>query len=124
MAVISERLARRELSGQMLIFLVWFGITAVGAFLKPDPSGHGTHTQLGLPPCPSVLLFSRPCPGCGLTTSFTAMIHGDLPAAFHAHLLGPFLYLGLTGYALVGGAMWLMRRPLVNSPLMTKALTA
>jgi hypothetical protein len=123
MVLADERMSRKSLSGQMLVFLVWLGITIVGAFLTPDPSGHGTHTQLGLPPCPSVLFMRRPCPGCGLTTSFTATIHGDLPTAFAAHLFGPIAYLGLTAYALLGAVLWLRRRPLVLSPLMSRTLT-
>jgi len=87
---------RRKLSGQLMFFGVWLFTTIVGAALHPDPSGHGTHTQLGLPPCPSVILFNRPCPGCGLTTSFTAFIHGDWAFAFHAHPFGPIMYLGMT----------------------------
>ena len=90
---------RKRLSGQLTFFIVWLFTTVIGLSLHPDPSGHGTHTQLGLPPCPSVLLFNRPCPGCGLTTSFTAVLHGDFVAAFHAHPIGPFMYLGMTIWA-------------------------
>ena len=98
---------RKHAAGQLTLFATWTFVTACGAYLHPDPSGHGTHTQLGLPPCPSVLLFHRPCPGCGLTTSFTALIHGNLPFAFHAHPLGPFLYLGLTAWAWMGLYGWI-----------------
>ncbi len=85
---------------------MWLGVTSVGAFLHPDPHHHGTHMELGLPPCPCALLFHRPCPGCGLTTSFTATIHGDLAAAFTAHPLGPFLYLIFSVTALISGYGW------------------
>ncbi|AIE87414.1 hypothetical protein OP10G_4046 [Fimbriimonas ginsengisoli Gsoil 348] len=71
-------------------------MTVIAALLHPDKHGHGTHQQLGLPPCPSVLLFDRPCPGCGLTTSWTALMHGDFAHAFAAHPLGPLLYLAFT----------------------------
>src|SRR5438270_12571671 len=98
MALYESAEPRKRLSGQLMFFGVWLAITGFGAYLHPDPSGHGTHTQLGLPPCPSVLLFNRPCPGCGLTTSFTAFIHGDLASAFHAHPLGPLLYVGITAW--------------------------
>jgi len=43
-----------------------------------------------------VLLFDRPCPGCGLTTCWCALLHGNFGLAFHAHPLGPFLYAGFT----------------------------
>jgi hypothetical protein len=96
MALFEPAANRRAIAGQLTWFLAWAGITVIGAILSPSPQGHGTHEQLGLPPCPSVLLFDRPCPGCGLTTSFTATIHGQFAAAFHAHPLGPILYLVFT----------------------------
>ena len=92
---------QRQLVSQALWFGAWFCVTGVGAFLSPDRHGHGTHQQLGLPPCPSVLLFNRPCPACGLTTSWTATIHFDFPAAFAAHPLGPILYLLFTASAFI-----------------------
>lgn len=92
--------SRKPLYGQLSWFLVWLGTTAFGVILKPSPTGHATHTQLGLAPCPSAVFLHRPCPGCGLTTSFTAMIHGNLPLAFSSHPLGPFLYLLFTVSAL------------------------
>lgn len=100
--------SRRDLGMSLTLSLVWVAVTAVGLALKPDAHGHGTHQRLGLPPCPSVLLFDRPCPGCGLTTSWTALLHGDLALSFHAHALGPFLYLAFTLFAL--GTFWLALR--------------
>jgi len=90
---------KKRLSGQAVWFGVWTVVTLVAAFLQPSKHHHGTHTQLGLPPCPSVFLFHRPCPGCGLTTSWSATVHGDLGTAFQAHPLGPFLYGAFTAMA-------------------------
>ncbi|MEZ0324886.1 MAG: DUF2752 domain-containing protein [Fimbriimonas sp.] len=87
---------RKQISGQLIWFLVWVGVTGVAAFLTPNASGHGTHQALGMPPCPSVLLFDRPCPGCGLTTSWTAFVHGNFALSFRAHALGPATYLLFT----------------------------
>jgi len=109
MALLEANNDRKKLRGQLLWFLFWCAITAVGAYLTPDKSGHGTHRELGLPPCPSVLLFDRPCPGCGLTTSWTAFIHGQFGAAFHAHPLGPLLYLLFTASAFIALYGWFKR---------------
>ncbi len=87
-------------------FLTWLGITSVGIFLHPDVHLHGTHRQLGLPACPSVMIFHRPCPGCGLTTSFTAMVHFDFATALRAHLMGPLLYGLFTVSAIICGWCW------------------
>lgn len=95
--------SRKPLIGQLIWFVFWLGVTAVGVYLSPSPRGHGTHTQLGLSPCASATLFDRPCPGCGLTTSFTATIHGQFLEAFQAHIFGPILYLLFTVTALVCG---------------------
>lgn len=102
--------SRRDLAGSLTLSLAWVGVTAIGLFLKPDVHGHGTHQQLGLPPCPSVLLFDRPCPGCGLTTSWTAFLHGDFAMAFHAHALGPILYVGYSAFALATFWFWFRQR--------------
>ena len=91
---------KRKYLGSLTLPLVWLAVTAVGIYLRPSPDGHGTHQQLGLPPCGSVILFDRPCPGCGLTTSWTATIHGRLAEAFQAHPLGPPLYLAFTMFAI------------------------
>jgi hypothetical protein len=92
--------SRSFLWGHVLWFGAWLFVTVVGAILTPSTRGHGTHQQLGLPPCPSVLIFNRPCPGCGLTTSFTATIHGDFAKAFSAHVFGPIFYVLFTLSAL------------------------
>ncbi|HWD39337.1 MAG TPA: DUF2752 domain-containing protein [Fimbriimonas sp.] len=93
--------SRRSIVWQAIWFVVWVAITAIGLHLHADPQGHGTHQELGLPPCPSALLFDRPCPGCGLTTSWTALLHGDFKLAFSAHPLGPPMYLIYTFSAFV-----------------------
>lgn len=100
-----ERTSAQVRTSQGLILGAWIFATAIGALLTPNSSLHGTHQQLGLPPCPSAMLFDRPCPGCGLTTSWTALLHGNLAMALHAHPLGPLLYAAftfVTGLSLVG----------------------
>lgn len=76
----------------LLGVLVMFGI---GLYLTPNPSGHGTHQQLGLPPCTIYYLTGRPCPSCGLTTSVSAILHGQFALAWRANPMG-FLIVGGT----------------------------
>ena len=90
---------RRQLMGQMMAAAAWLGVTAIAFWLTPSLSGHGTHTQLGLPACPSMFLLNKSCPGCGMTTSWTAMVHGDLASAFRSHALGPISYVLFTAWA-------------------------
>jgi hypothetical protein len=88
--------SRQVVAGQFLWVAIWLAVTGFGLFLRPSASGHGTHTQLGLPPCPSVLLWDKPCPGCGLTTSVSAAIHGDFALSWSAHPFGLLTYALLT----------------------------
>ena len=67
-------------------------VLALSRWLTPDPSGMGTHTQLGLPPCGFLTLTSLPCPTCGLTTSFAHMARLQITGAWRAHPLGPVLF--------------------------------
>ncbi len=79
------------------IWAVLFGIpTAVvvtAAMLTPSPAGHGTHTQLGLPPCGFLVFSGYPCPGCGLTTAFAHMVRLQVVGAWHANPFGIALFL-------------------------------
>ena len=84
--------------------LAW-PVVALSAWLRPDARGFGTHQQLGLPPCSFEAVTRVPCPGCGLTTSFTSMAHLHVLDAFRAHLMGPLLFvltLGVAALAPVG----------------------
>lgn len=102
MITVEQHPTRQYLGGHLLWFLCWVGITVACAALHPSAAGHGTHQQLGLPPCPSVVLFNRPCPSCGLTTSFTHTVHGQFAEAWKDHPMGTFLYAAFTVSAWMG----------------------
>jgi hypothetical protein len=77
----------------------WFGMAAASAMLlgiaralTPDPSGVGTHLQLGLPRCGFLRLTGLPCPACGLTTAFAHMARGEIAQAASANALGVLLF--------------------------------
>lgn len=101
---------RRLISAQLVWFIVWVMASAGALIATPNPHGHGTHTRLGLPACPSVQMFDRPCPGCGLTTAFAWMVRGQVGKAASAHALGPFMYLLLTLTAWLGLYGWIRSR--------------
>ena len=124
MALFEPITDRREASTQLIWFGAWVGVTSFAIYLSPSHAGHGTHEQLGLPPCPSVLMFDRPCPGCGLTTSWTAFVHGDWGLAFHAHPLGPVLYMLFTIGAIAGFGAWVRGNRLdLSAPWIQKGTT-
>lgn len=101
--------SRRKIAGQAVWFALWMGVVIVALFLEPSKNLHGTHQQLGLAPCPAVLALSKPCPACGLTTSFTAAIHGDLVSAFRAHPMGPVLLTLFTASAWLAAWGWIKK---------------
>jgi hypothetical protein len=53
----------------------------LGAWITPDPAGHGSHTQLGLMPCGFLIATGQPCPTCGMTTAFAHATQGELGTA-------------------------------------------
>lgn len=62
-------------------------VLLAGAWLKPSPAGHGSHTQLGMPPCAWAVMLGAPCPTCGMTTSVSHAVHGNFVQSF---LVQPF----------------------------------
>jgi len=99
-------------------------VLVVAARLTPDPAGHGTHLQLGLPPCGWVMAWGKPCPTCGMTTAFANAAHLGFfqslktqPAGFMLALLAAAgfwaaLHVALTG-SNVGALCGRMLRPKV-----------
>lgn len=69
-------------------------VLSLGALLDPDPRGHGTHEQLGIPPCAAMFLYGIPCPGCGVTTAVTLVGEGSIASAFVVQPFGALLALG------------------------------
>jgi hypothetical protein len=55
------------------------------------PRTMSTHTQLGMPPCNFVSLTGKPCPSCGMTTSFALLVRGDVAASLRANWVGSII---------------------------------
>ncbi len=80
--------------GLLLLFgLGLFGLLGVAAWLKPDPYGLGlgTHEQLGLPPCGFREYFGIRCPSCGMTTSWSYLVRGQVLSALASNAGGTLL---------------------------------
>jgi len=50
-----------------------------------------THRQLGLPECTFKQVTGHPCPSCGMTTSFSLFIRGDIVNSMRANFVGTIL---------------------------------
>ena len=66
-------------------------LLVTAASLSPDPSGMGTHQQLGLRQCLMRQVVGIRCPSCGMTTSWAHMTRGNIVAAFKANCGGALL---------------------------------
>lgn len=78
-------------AGLFALGILLTAVLLVAMSLRPDPRGHGTHRQLGLPPCTFVGLFGHRCPSCGMTTSWAHMVRGQLGGAVRANVGGTLL---------------------------------
>ena len=77
------------------------------------PRSMATHTQLGMPACNFVAWAGKPCPSCGMTTSFALLVRGDVRASLAANWVGTLLavcWAVLMPWALASG---LAGRPLL-----------
>jgi hypothetical protein len=69
------------------------GAIALGMYLTPSATGTGTHTLLGLAPCGMLLATGKPCPTCGVTTSFALAAHGRFGASLVNQPFGLALFI-------------------------------
>lgn len=96
-------MSRLGLGVACLVLLVIPAVFATAWMLEPDPSGMGTHQQLGFPPCAFLKATGMVCPQCGLTTSFALLVRGRLGEAIWANSAGPVL-----AVLLAAGWLWLV----------------
>jgi hypothetical protein len=96
------RLKRRlPLWGRIILVVLvacWVTVFAIGALLNPyeedgTPKLMGTHRgpPLNLPDCTFKEITGLPCPSCGMTTSFSLLIHGDPWNSLRANFAGTAL---------------------------------
>jgi len=80
----------------LLITVGLVAVFAIAAWLNPyesdgRPRCQETHRQMGLPPCTFYEVTKLPCPSCGMTTSFSLLIHGDVWNSLKANAVGTLL---------------------------------
>lgn len=93
------RLIRSTNWVRAVLILMSIGFTfvlGVALWLNPydeqgNPRKMETHRQLGLPQCSFVTMTGKPCPSCGMTTSFALLAHGDIVNSLKANWVGTFL---------------------------------
>ena len=68
-----------------------FALLFTAARLTPSPDGVGSHTELGLARCQWLEHTGIPCPSCGMTTSWTWFVRGNLAASIYLQPMGTVL---------------------------------
>lgn len=86
-----KRIARRDRLLLAAAGIGLLGLLLAATMLQPSSLGHGTHRQLGLPPCTFWVLFGRPCPTCGMTTAWAHLVRGQWVGACRANFGGTLL---------------------------------
>ena len=96
----SPKLAKWVRAMLALMALGFVAVMGAAAYIHPygtDENGHevaktmATHTQLGMEPCNMVVLTGKPCPACGMTTSFSLLVHGDIANSLRANWVGTIM---------------------------------
>ncbi len=110
--------------GAAVLAIACLTVLSLAAWLNPSTEGHGTHTQLGLSKCMWVAAFDRPCPTCGMTTSFSHAAEGSWFKAFKTQPMGAFLSLltslilwGSVTQAITGARISSMIQPILKPKL-------
>ena len=80
--------ARLEVAGLGVLLLA---LLATASALRPDPRGYGTHQRLGLPACSFQRLVGKRCPSCGMTTSWSHWVRGEIGRSLQANAAGTLL---------------------------------
>ncbi|WP_435005302.1 DUF2752 domain-containing protein [Tundrisphaera lichenicola] len=119
--------------GLLVVFaLAVLSMLVVARRLDPDPRGYGTHERLGLWPCAFKANTGRPCPSCGMTTSFAWFVRAEPVRAWGANPAGCLL--AATCFVLIPWLLYVSARgrpapfrtleqPLVALAVATVALT-
>lgn len=100
----AERTARMRWCGA-LVACAGGAVLTIAASVAPNGNGVATHEKLGLPPCGFLVMSGLPCPTCGMTTSFSWMMHGHPLRSLASQPLGALLCLGTMATVIVG--MWM-----------------
>ena len=78
-------------AGLVMVFVIAIRLNPY--YADGTPRSMETHRELGLPPCSFYEHTGLPCPSCGMTTSFSLLMHGDIGNSLRANAVGTGLAL-------------------------------
>jgi preprotein translocase subunit SecG len=84
-------LKKRYLTPHLIVLFICLAILIGALMLSPSDTREG-HLSIGSLTLPETCTFKKltglPCPGCGLTRSMVAAVHGDVKQSLHHHRIG------------------------------------
>lgn len=86
-------------------------VLTLAATLQPNHSGVGSHRAMGLQNCQLLDRSGIPCPSCGMTTSFTWFVRGNLAASAYVQPMGMLIALSAAACVWVGAYVAITGRP-------------
>ncbi|HEX4793477.1 MAG TPA: DUF2752 domain-containing protein [Humisphaera sp.] len=93
------------------IAMICLAVLLTAAHLPPSPSGVATHRGLGLAECGLLARTGIPCFSCGMTTSFSWFVRGNLLASFYVQPMGCLLALLTCCTVWIGSYIAITGRP-------------
>ncbi|MGE5612468.1 MAG: DUF2752 domain-containing protein [Bacillota bacterium] len=75
----------------LAVALGCLAVLATALILPPSPGGVGTHRGLGLDACSLLVRTGVPCPTCGMTTSFSYFVRGQVLASLYVQPMATVL---------------------------------
>ncbi|WP_207839931.1 DUF2752 domain-containing protein [Williamsia soli] len=100
-------LPNRRQSENSIRIAAGFGVGAIVTAFAVTPALSTSGPTL----CPMRLITGLPCPGCGLTRSWTAAAHGDVADAFSYNIFGPVSLLATIMFVVAVGILLVRGRP-------------
>ena len=86
-----QSLSLRGRLAALVVSMTCLAPLVLAAMLTPSPTGTGTHTEIGLSQCQFMARTGLPCPSCGMTTSWTWFVRGNLMASLYVQPMGTVL---------------------------------
>ncbi len=106
-----DELTRRRWFGHALVLAISAVVLVLAATMTPSDAAVTVFGWEVPVVCGFRRLTGHPCPGCGLTRSFTYLAHGHLADAFRINALGPFVFAFVAAQVpLQARRLWLLRR--------------
>ncbi|MGF1634267.1 MAG: DUF2752 domain-containing protein [Phycisphaerae bacterium] len=93
------------------IAVACLAVLLIAAWLDPASDGTGTHIALGLNACAFKTGTGLPCISCGMTTSFSLFVRGNLLASLWVQPAGTGLALAACAAVWLGGYTAVTGRP-------------